>query len=77
MQAECERLRQERDAFAKQFEELADLRNSGAEALLTKFKEAAETKARGELSGCPRANIQHKPSSSVARRCSTRSRAPR
>lgn len=49
MQAECERLRRERDAWAKQFEELSNLRNSGAEALLLKFKEAAETKAKGEL----------------------------
>ncbi|GMK57108.1 hypothetical protein CspeluHIS016_0309480 [Cutaneotrichosporon spelunceum] len=48
VQAECERLRRERDAFAKQLDELSSLRNSGPESLLVRFKEAAEAKAKAQ-----------------------------
>ncbi|BEI84299.1 hypothetical protein CcaverHIS002_0409030 [Cutaneotrichosporon cavernicola] len=48
VQAECDRLRRERDAFAKQFEQLSSLRNSGPEALLEKFKETAEAKSKAQ-----------------------------
>lgn len=57
--AECKRLREERDAFAAQFEELARLRNTGAEELLEKFKQRAEARAKGEGSLCVRGLRTH------------------
>lgn len=48
MTAERDRAIKERDAFAKQFEDLSRLRQTEPEALLAKFKEQTAAVAKGE-----------------------------
>lgn len=50
MTAERDRMRRERDVFAKQFEELSRLRHSEPEGLLAKFKEQAAAVSKGGYS---------------------------
>lgn len=51
VRSENERLKRERDAFAKQFEELSRLRTSESEAVFEKFKARSEEKAKGARTG--------------------------
>lgn len=48
MTSERDRLRKERDTFAKQFEELSRLRNTASESLYDRYKEKATLQAKGK-----------------------------
>lgn len=48
--AERDRLRKQRDELSKQFEDLTRLRNTETEKLFERYRETAETAARGQLS---------------------------
>jgi hypothetical protein len=59
MTVERERLRSQRDAFAKQFEELSKLRNTDTEAVFEKYKEKVTLQAKSVLRPHPTLTAPH------------------
>jgi hypothetical protein len=49
LNAENDRLRKQRDEYAKQFDELTRIRNTETEKLFEKQKQNAEVQAKGKL----------------------------
>lgn len=49
MTSENDRLREQRDAFSKQFDELSRIRNTDSEKLFDKFKQNVDVQTKGKL----------------------------